>query len=48
MFYIYTLDFGGTTDVWVGGRGHTDDNYFIWESGVPVDQPEKTPNMGNK
>ena len=19
MFYIYTLDFGGTTDVWVGG-----------------------------
>ena len=27
-------------DVWVGGRAHTSDLYFTWESGVPVDEPE--------
>ena len=28
--------------VWVGSRSHTDDNYWVWESGVPVDEPTRT------
>ena len=39
VYYIL----GVPVNVWVGGRSHSDDYNFVWESGVPVDQPNKHP-----